>query len=136
MKRYLYPILILLALTGCGAKTSYNVTTAKNVAQGWVGNWRGLDSTDKQIFSIDITTTTIQINWDGEDGTKALYWLGSFPVVVDIRVTSIANTEVMSHSILASRNATKEFTYSSGKLTFEASALGVTRTIHLERSQK
>ena len=39
----------------------------------------------------------------------------------------------MSQSLLASQNDTKDFKYENGGITYKASAMGTTTTVHLKK---
>lgn len=83
-----------------------------------------------------ITDDTITIYWVTGD-TKALYWAGTFtpPTTADEPYTweSANDTEQTSSALLASSDATKVFTYQDGQLSFDASAMGVTKTFRMEK---
>ena len=71
------------------------------------------------------------------DDTKALYWAGSFtaPTTADEPYTwdSANDTEKTSSALLASEDATKTFTYKDGTLSYEVTAMGVTKTVTMTK---
>jgi hypothetical protein len=80
------------------------------------------------------------IYWVSDNGdTKLLYWAGSFvaPTTVDEPYvwTSENDHNKTDNAMLASSDDTKTMTYQSGVLNYEASALGTTTTIKLEKQK-
>ena len=72
-----------------------------------------------------------------EDDTKALYWAGTFvaPETADEPYTwdSENDKEKTDMALLASGDDTKTFTYENGQLSYDASMMGVTQTVKLEK---
>ncbi|MCD7100715.1 hypothetical protein [Pseudoclavibacter sp. 13-3] len=132
-----------LSLVGCtspsGTGSNDGPTAAESKAPlTLTGEWVEADSgTTTMMQSATITDTTIEINWEQSDGTRALYWSGSFvaPTTTDDEYhwDSTNNTEKTKNALLASSDAKKSFTYDNGVLSYEVSALGVTKTAHLKR---
>ena len=75
---------------------------------------------------------------DGGD-TKSLYWAGTVDptdgkTVDDVFAwDSVNDTDQTSKALLASGDETKAFTYEDGQISYEASAMGTTKTVRLER---
>ncbi|RMA44354.1 hypothetical protein CI603_08445, partial [Bifidobacterium sp. wkB338] len=46
---------------------------------------------------------------------------------------SEGNKDKMSQSLLASQDVTKDFKYENGEITYKASAMGTTTTVHLKK---
>ena len=71
------------------------------------------------------------------DDTKSLYWAGSFDTPTTAGKTyswtSKNDKTQTENAMLASGDDTKVFKYDNGVLSYEASALGSTTTIKLER---
>ena len=68
--------------------------------------------------------------------TTSLYWSGSFtpPTTAgNYSWTSQGDEDKMSQSLLASQNDTKDFKYENGGITYKASAMGTTTTVHLKK---
>ena len=85
-----------------------------------------------------ISNDRIEINWVSDNGdTKSIYWIGTYEApteAVDEYVwISDKNKEETGNALLASTDDTKEFTYKSGVLSYEASALGTTTTVKMEK---
>lgn len=106
--------------TGCGSTEPADLT----------GNWSGDDGMTATISGEDI-----RVYWDS-DGTRALYWAGSYVAPTepgDYSWESAAYTDETESALLASGDASKTFTYSGGKLSFDLTMMGVTSTIKLEK---
>lgn len=133
----------VLSLTACGsaatpAPSSPVATSVKPVAPvvaapvSWDGTW----ATDPAFMSAEIAKDTIKINIVTED-TTALYWQGAWPTATaatdGAKIVSDGDVEVMSGSLMASQDATKNFTYANDELSFSFSMAGVTKTVHLKK---
>ncbi len=138
-------LICMLAFSGCGNSSAS--TTSDNKAEqteevkapDLTGNWKQINSDSETSYqSATIEGETIEIYWIDEEGeTKSLYWAGTFiaPETTDEPYTwdSENDKEKTDNSILASGDDTKTFTYQDGQISYEASALGVTKTIRLEK---
>ena len=73
-----------------------------------------------------------EVDWIGTD-TKSLYWKGTYQAPAaagDWKWTSQGDTETMASALLASQDATKDFTYSEADgVSWETTALGTTITV-------
>lgn len=83
---------------------------------------------------------TITIYWISDNGdTKSLYWAGSFvaPKTADEPYSwnSKNDHSKTETAMLASNDDTKAITYENGKLSYEASAMGTTTKIILEKQK-
>lgn len=130
MKKIILSILTIvmcLTLVGCGSKTPDNL----------VGEWEGVTESDTHVATI--TEDSIEVYWEN-DGTKALYWSGTFanPKTVEqpYIFESANNKEKTENALLASRDEVKKFTYENGELSYEVSALGMTRTTKLKKVEE
>ena len=138
-------LICMLAFSGCGNSSAS--TTSDNKAEqteevkapDLTGNWKQINSDSETSYqSATIEGETIEIYWIDEEGeTKSLYWAGTFiaPETTDEPYTwdSENDKEKTDNSILASGDDTKTFTYQDGQISYEASTLGVTKTIRLEK---
>ena len=139
-------LICMLAFSGCG--NSSNSTATDNQAEQTAeeakapdlsGNWKQINSDSETSYqSATIEGETIEIYWVDEEGeTKSLYWAVTFiaPGTTDEPYTwdSENDKEKTDNSILASGDDTKTFTYQDVQISYEASALGVTKTIRLEK---
>ena len=100
------------------------------------GTWKQVNPSDKDHYQeATVSGDSIEINWVSPD-SKSLYWSGSYTAPTksgDFSWTSQGNKDKMHSSILASTDATKEFKYTGGEITYSASAMGTTTTIHLKK---
>ena len=117
-----------LCLCGCSKSEPLNLD----------GEWATEKNEDSNMEAT-IKGDVIEIYWMTED-TKALYWAGSVVVpgedvmsTDEYSWTSQANSEKNDEAMLASTAKTKKFKYKDGKITYKASALGVTTTMTMSR---
>lgn len=150
-KRLLVLLLALLCLSSCGSdeqtageteNDSVNVVvetepeTEEAAPAQLTGQW-----TEKEYdpagtwMTASIDGDVIEIYWNMDGGeTKALYWAGTYTAPTepgDFSWISANDKEKTDTALLASGADTKEFRYESGEILFEASAMGVTSTVHL-----
>lgn len=121
-----FGLLIVLFLSACSSAAPVTAADLK-------GTWAST-STDGPTFEATISDNLIEMNIVNGD-TKALYWKGTFPLPEKVAdgtvITSAADTEALSSSIMGSQDPSKNFTHTGGKLKFDFGALGVTKTIEL-----
>lgn len=128
LKKLLVAVLlpILCALSACSAPAGPVDLT---------GTWSSPSSEGVQ-FVATIGTGQIEMHITADD-TKGLYWKGTFPVPDQTPdgavITSAADTEALSGSLLGSQDASKDFTYSGGSLRFDFTMMGVTKTVSLSK---
>ena len=101
------------------------------------GTWTQVDA-GESYQQATISGETIVINWVSEDGTTALYWAGTFAAPETAEEpytwTSTNDTFQTSGALLASSDESKNFTYQSGKISYEVSMMGATTTLELEKT--
>lgn len=103
------------------------------------GEWEQANKNSETSYqSATITGNTIEIYWiDTEGETKSLYWAGTVDVASiqgeDFSWESKNDTSKTSGALLASVDATKQFTYKNGQISYEASIMGTTMTVRLEK---
>lgn len=130
--------LTVFALVACGSKGSGDAGKDDTKQPPVLtGTWKQNNSeSDDSYQEATITDSTIEVYWVADD-TKALYWTGSFtaPTTVDEPYTwdSTNDTEKTSSALLASGDATKTFTYKDGTLSYEVTAMGVTKTVTMKK---
>lgn len=146
---------MILSLSACGSSTSNESTGTSSQpassaevteptpaptpepAPDLTGVWTQVDASDS-YQQATIQGDTIEINWISSDGTSALYWAGSFTSPENSAEpyswTSNNDTSKTSGALLASGDATKEFTYENGTISYEVSMMGVTTTLQLEKT--
>ena len=138
-----------LALTGCGSdpQATAGGSGAQQQAQtqpqpplDLSGTWRQPNSADPDNSWMEavITADSISVNWVMDAGaTAALYWQGTYAAPTGpsdtYSWTSTGTLDPTAVNIMASQDASKDFTCTGGKLTWQQSALGVTTTIECER---
>ncbi|CAN5475512.1 hypothetical protein BH10ACT6_BH10ACT6_12670 [soil metagenome] len=137
--------LLGIGLTACstsGTPAGENSTSAKPTAVAkpadLTGVWRQSNSQSSDSYQeATITADTIEINWvtDGGD-TTSLYWAGSYtaPDKAGTFTWSSANDASKTDgAMLASGDATKDFTFDGSQISYKVSALGTTTTVKLTR---
>ncbi len=150
MKKYLATIAaasLVLGLSACGGAQEQPANDSNQAEQSpvaeqpvkeqaqtidLVGSW----SAESAVAEITKDKITIQIL--SEDGTeKFLYWVGDYKLPETLEkeftFTSNADKEALSTSIMGSQDDTKEFTYKNGKISFEFQAMGMTKTIEMQK---
>ena len=125
--------------TKTGSNNDSNVTEKQ--IPDLTGEWKQKNSkSDDSYQSATITEDTIEIYWVSDNGdTKSLYWAGSFVAPTTANEPYSWDSE-NDHSktesaLLASSDDTKTMTYQNGVLSYEASAMGTTTTVKLEKQQ-
>lgn len=129
----------MLLLAACGTETTNtNGTTTEattEAATDLTGTWAS-ESNEGSYQEAVITEDTIEINWVTDD-TKSIYWVGTYTApdeaVDEYSWTSERDKEKTDNALLASGDDTKEFTYKDGVISYEASMMGVTKTVKLEK---
>lgn len=144
MKKFIIALLTMILAFGlfsCGNSSS---DTAEEPATppDLTGEWVQTNSqSDTDYMKATITEDAIEINWvfESED-MVSLYWAGTFIAPTEpgdeYSWTSENDTEQTDTALLASSDATKDFTYNDGVLSFEASAMGTTSTIKMEQQNE
>ena len=139
--------MLLTGLSACGgsttadapaksdgtSKTETNKEEPKPQPADLTGTWKQTNSNDPSSYmEATISGDTIEVNWIGTD-TKSLYWKGTYQAPAaagDWKWTSQGDTETMASALLASQDATKDFTYSEADgVSWETTALGTTITV-------
>ncbi len=140
MKKILALLLALIlcfCMVACGSEQTANDEPAEPL--DLTGTWTQVNSNSDDAWQeAVIEGDTITINWISDGGdTKSLYWAGSYDepteAVAEYAWTSNNDHEQTDAALLASDDDTKDFVYTDGHLTYEASALGSTMTIRLEK---
>jgi len=129
----------VVTLSGC-SKNSKPSTAEKQIPD-LAGEWKQTNSkTDDNYQAATISGDTIEIYWVSDNGdTKSLYWAGSFiaPTTTNEPYTwdSKNDHDKTGSAMLASSDDTKTIKYQNGILSYEASALGTTTTVKLEKQK-
>lgn len=137
--------LVGIGLTGCSAPTASNgeapaVTQTTEAAKpaDLVGDWKQSNSQSSDSYQqATITASTIEIYWVSDGGnTTSLYWAGTYTPPTEegsFVWTSTNDTSKTDGALLASGDATKDFSFDGSQISYEVSALGTTTTVKLER---
>lgn len=104
-----------------------------------IGGWKQKNSksdTSHQIAMID--DGTIEVYWKADDNTTSLYWAGTYiepaSETNEYSWDSVNDKSRTDTALLASGDDTKTFTHKDGIISYSVSAMGVTTTVELERS--
>ena len=129
-----------MCMLGCSSQSAQSVSHESEPAKplDLTGSWKQSNSdSGKSWQEAEIADGEITIWWVTSD-SKSLYWAGTYvaptEAVDSYSWQSENDIEQTSKAIMASTAETKEFIYSSGALCYEASAMGVTKTVELKRS--
>ena len=137
----------VLALTGCsgtgntaaGAADSKATQEAPKVPD-LIGSWKQSNpSSEKSYQQATVTADKRTIEWVSDGGnTTSIYWIGTFAGPTSANEpyswTSTRDVEATKSSLLASSDATKEFKYEGGTISYKVSALGTTTTVNLKKN--
>lgn len=146
MKKKLVTLLMVttLVFSGCGSSSASKSegaaqTEAAKAALDLNGTWTS-EKNDGSWMEADITNGSITINWVSDNGnTKSIYWVGTYDAPKDASTeykwTSTRDKEKTKSALLASQDDTKEFSYADKELSYQASALGTTKTMKLTKSK-
>jgi len=124
---------LITVFTGCSS-------TEKQIPD-LTGEWKQTNSKSVDSYqAATISGNTIEIYWVSDNGdTKSLYWAGSFIAPTSADEPFIWNSEndhnKTENAFLASNDDTKTMTYQDGELSYQASALGTTTTVKLEKKK-
>lgn len=153
MKRKIMSVLGIMALVvGVAACSNQNTRPSSNAESAessqqeitpepqpadLTGTWKSTNSDSEDSWmEATITSDTIQIGWVTAD-TRSLYWIGTFEAPNqpgDWSWTSQADREKMDTALMASQDDAKDFTYTeTDGLSFDASAMGVTKTVKMTK---
>ncbi|SFR62996.1 hypothetical protein SAMN04488591_2572 [Microbacterium azadirachtae] len=139
-------VLTAFTLAGCSAQAA---STAGSDAKGadepatvqekpkpadLTGDWIQENAGDSSQ-SATVTADTITVNWvSTKDDTTAIYWAGTYQAPTDagnFTWTSTRDKETTDKALLASTDATKDFAYADGKISYKVTAMDVTKTVTL-----
>ncbi len=134
---------LVFTLAACSSSSDTDKSKSNGTAQkeeqptDLTGTWVS-EANDGSYQEAVISDGTIEINWvNDEEKTKSLYWSGTYEAptkaVDEFNWTSKGDTEKMSSALMASQDETKDFSYKDGVLSYEASALGTTKTVEMTK---
>jgi len=130
--------LIALSLAGCAPSVPAEPSDPVEPLS-LVGEWKQTNNDSPEAWqSATIVGDAITVYWVSDNGAaKALYWAGSYVAPTGAEASyswdSANDTAQTSGALLASTDPTKTFAYEDGVLSYEVTALGVTRTATLEQ---
>lgn len=133
--------IMALAICACGSPSANGGGQTQDPASppDLTGEWKQVNSKSEDAWqAATISGSEIVVNWVSDNGdTKSLYWAGTFvaPTTADEPYSwdSQNDKDQTSVALLASGDDIKTFTYADGQLSYEASALGSTMTIRMEK---
>lgn len=150
MRKIIAPVVLAaaLALSGCAGTSADNTGSAASSQPTQEapkppvlsGAWKQENAGDKTSYQqATITADTMKIEWVSDGGnTTSTYWVGSFKAPTDATEpyswTSTRDVETTRSALLASSDATKDFTYEGGTISYKVSALGTTTTVKLKKN--
>jgi hypothetical protein len=99
-----------------------------------VGDWAATG--DDFEFEGTIEDGSIELYLLLEDGSKGLYWVGTFPneALAGDKIASEADVDALSTSLFGSTDTEKEFTFTGEALEFEFGILGTVNDVVLTQS--
>lgn len=139
--------LLGIGLAGCTADTPAGSTGSSSASAevkqpeapaDLTGEWVQTNSeSDDSYQAATITADSIEINWISDGGnTRALYWAGTYAAPTEagsFTWESQNDTEQTDAAMLASSDPTKTFSYDNDVVSYEVSAMGITKTVELGR---
>ena len=131
--------ILCFGLAACGGGNEEQAGGESAKPLDLAGDWEQANkNSETDYMEATISGETITVNWVfEEEDTIALYWAGSYDApeedTEEYSWTSENDTSQTDSALMASMDATKEFTYENGVLSFEASALGATMTVEMEK---
>lgn len=137
-----------IGLAGCsaggestGASDSGSAAVEQEAPADLTGSWKQTNSASQDAWmDAEITGEAITVNWVSDGGdTKSVYWVGTYEAPNEPGDSwsweSSRDKEQTDGALLASTNDTKVFSWENGELSFEASAMGTTTTVRMEKEQ-
>lgn len=137
-------VMLATICTGCSSTSTSSDNGGKTQQKkipDLKGEWKQKNSKSNDSYqAATISDETITIYWISDNGdTKSLYWAGSFvaPKTGDEPYSwnSKNDHSKTETAMLASNDDTKAITYENGQLSYEASAMGTTTKIILEKQK-
>ena len=139
---YVLSIVMLFTLAACNGNKESSEKKKSQKPLDLTGEWVQINSSSEDAWQeATINEDVIEINWISNNGdTKSLYWAGTFIAPTEATEsyswTSKNDTSKTENALLASTAETKDFTYEDGILSYEASALGTTTVVKLEKKSE
>lgn len=131
---------LALCMMGCSGQAASSASGASESAKplDLTGEWRQSNAASETSWQeAEIADGAITVWWVTPD-SKSLYWAGTYDAPTGAADSysweSENDKEQTSKALLASSADTKAFSYANGVLSYEASAMGTTKTVELERA--
>ena len=125
-------IIGLFFFTGCSSEPAASTNNTAAPTKEATVNYDGQDKSD--IFESEVIADVIDI-YIVNEGTKSLYWQGTFkPASGDETFESVADRAALDASLMGSLDDKKVFKLDDGKITFDFSMMGTTKTVKMERN--
>lgn len=130
---------MVIPLVACGNQSVESSNQEMSEPLDLTGEWIQTNQNAEDQYQVAVITDhTIEVYWVSDGGdTKALYWAGTYvaPETAEdsYSLDSENDSEKTGSSLLASGDETKRFSYESGELSYDVSALGVTTTVRMEK---
>lgn len=135
-------VILCFGLAACGGNSDNPEKTDNDIIEtvDLTGTWKQVNGNSEDTWQeATISDGIIEINWVSDGGdTKSLYWKGTVEIPEkekEFNWTSQGDVEEMASALLASQDEAKEFTYKDDVISYEASAMGTTTTVKLERQK-
>lgn len=132
-------LVVVFAFAACGDKGEKKESKEPNKPYVLDGEWKQVNSKGEDAWQqATIKDGTITINWITDNGdSSSLYWAGTYEAPTEYskeyKWESKNDKEQTDGALLASGDDTKEFTYDGKQITYQASMMGTTTKIRLER---
>lgn len=146
---------VMAGITACGGESKEETTEPESKEEAvdvpdeseqaeeeptdLTGTWKS-EANEGSWMEATISADTISIDWVSDDGnTKSIYWVGTYTApteyVEDYTWTSERDKEQTDNALMASTDDTKDFSYSSDKLSYSVSLMGTTTQMELSKEQ-
>ena len=103
------------------------------------GDWVEKDAENIDTYQKGyIKDGVIELFWILNDGTSSLYWSGSYEApegnTDNYSWESVNDKTKTEYALMAANDDSKTFNYKDGEISYEASAMGMTKTVELIRA--
>jgi hypothetical protein len=129
-------VVSIFTLAACGS--SHGASSSDKNPATLVGEWSQVNASSDGWMMASISGDSIQVNLRGRD-SSSIFWMGSFDTSRrpsgKFKVVSLGDQDAMKWDITASTEQQKTFTYDSGVLSFEFSAMGSSTTVLMTKNK-
>lgn len=120
----------VLCLAGCSAEPE--AEKQPEAPASYVGEWTQADSNGESWQEAVVADGRIEVYWMTPD-SKSIYWIGTFDPEGDGVKISERDKEATENALLASGADTKDFNCADDAISYDVSAMGMTKTLRLVR---